>query len=428
MSQTTQDGFVIINKKICSTTNSFKSLYIIGALVIVSVIVITYLLSTYYLKYENIKRNNFFIEGSYQGITTLILKDLEVIFDESQSLGNLVILTNYDEIKNIENNLNIIGNVLYITRGQRSLIFDLSQLNSLLVSVLGKDYFYKISLNNQLLTTNSSNKILSYCVDYKIKDNQIMSLSLELKETSNFTKKNQEIIQQQNILLIVFNTIIFFSISVVVFYIIKFWKKTKLIKKKIQSIELIHKRNIKYLSECNNLFGKNKLPILVPNLQNIGNKINIRELIEEIQVIVEYYTIQYPYKYKLDVIAEQELLNVPTNSIVFKQLIISLIYNLLYFMRGGTHTKQFIINISNDRVSMHYDSFAAKEEHMCNWSNGIFEHLGNPYILDCKKIFEQIKKCNLNYKIDACQGKNKIIIKLKEADENHKIIQFKKNI
>ena len=136
MSQTTQDGFVIINKKICNTTNSFKSLYIIGASVIVSVIVITYLLSTYYLKYENIKRNNFFIEGSYQGITTLILKDLEVIFDESQSLGNLVILTNYDEIKNIENNLSIIGNVLYITRGQRSLIFDLSQLKSLLTKRL----------------------------------------------------------------------------------------------------------------------------------------------------------------------------------------------------------------------------------------------------------------------------------------------------
>ena len=145
MSQTTRGGFVIINKKICNTTNSFKSLYIIGALVIVSVIVITYLLSTYYLKYENIKRKNFFIEGSYQGITTLILKDLEVIFDESQSLGNLIILTNYDEIKNIENNLSIIGNVLYITRGQRSLIFDLSQLKSLLASVLGEDYFYKIS-------------------------------------------------------------------------------------------------------------------------------------------------------------------------------------------------------------------------------------------------------------------------------------------
>lgn len=417
-----------ISKKQTNVSKGIKSIYVLGFILILAVFSISHLIISYHLDSENKQREKLFIEGSYQSTIKLLIKDLEVIFDEFQSLHNLTILTNYDEIKKVEKEPNVIGSVLYINRGGNNFIFDLSPLNSILVKILDNDFFYRISLNNQLLVTNSDNRAFSYNTNYKLNYNQILSLSFDIKKNSIFTITNQQIIKRQNTKLIVLYLVLFLASLVLVIYIIKQREKRDFIKQKTQKIELMHDKNLKYLSECNNLLGRDKLPIIVPNSNNVSNKINISELVEEIQIITKAYIAQYPYKYMLEIIAEEDEIILPVNSIVFRQIIISLVYNLLFFMRGGTHLKNFIIKITNEEITMQYDSFAAKEEHMCNWSNGIFEHLGNPYVLDCKKIFEQIKECKLNYQINPNQGKNKITINFENQNVHNKVIKFKKHV
>lgn len=94
-------------------------------------------------------------------------------------------------------------------------------------------------------------------------------------------------------------------------------------------------------------------------------------------------------------------------------------------MRGGEHIKSFSIKFSKNSISFVYDSFAANEEHMQNWSKGLFKHLANPYILDCQKIFQLLKDCKLNYQVVPNQGSNEVVIYLEQEEELGRVIQFK---
>jgi hypothetical protein len=62
---------------------------------------------------------------------------------------------------------------------------------------------------------------------------------------------------------------------------------------------------------------------------------------------------------------------------------------------------------------------------MINWSKGLFQHLANPYILDCQGVFQLIKNCKLNYEIIPNQGKNEIIIFLEQKGDVGRVIRFK---
>jgi hypothetical protein len=64
---------------------------------------------------------------------------------------------------------------------------------------------------------------------------------------------------------------------------------------------------------------------------------------------------------------------------------------------------------------------------MCNWSLGLFQHLGNPSILDCKKLFQLTKDCDLSYEVTPQQDKNKVIIFLNQNEEMGRVLEFKKN-
>lgn len=187
----------LISKKQTNVNKGIKSIYVLGFIFIVVFFSISHLVISYHLASENKQREKFFIEGSYQSIIKLLIKDLEVIFDKSQSLHNLTILTNYDKIKKTEDDNIVIGSVLYINRGDNKFIFDLRPLNSIIVKILDNDFFYRISLNNQLLVTNLDNRFFSYNYDYKLNYNHTLSLSFDIKKNSVFTIKNQQIIKQQ---------------------------------------------------------------------------------------------------------------------------------------------------------------------------------------------------------------------------------------
>ena len=96
-------------------------------------------------------------------------------------------------------------------------------------------------------------------------------------------------------------------------------------------------------------------------------------------------------------------------------------------MRGGTHIKNFSINFNKGKIFIVYDSFAANEKHMCQWSEDLSHHIYNPYILNCKRIFRLIKQCGLSYEVVPQQGNNKItIFNLTKKEEFNRVITFNK--
>ena len=92
-------------------SNSCRSYlrYYFAFLILLFVIIILDFLVYYYLLQVQKEKQEAFIEGSCSSISNLIIKDLTLIFDQSQDLNKLLILKNYSEIKKIDRNYNIVG-------------------------------------------------------------------------------------------------------------------------------------------------------------------------------------------------------------------------------------------------------------------------------------------------------------------------------
>ncbi|MDP5020815.1 MAG: hypothetical protein NWP91_03685, partial [Rickettsiaceae bacterium] len=378
-------------------SNSCRSYlrYYFAFLILLSVIIILDFLVYYYLLQVQKEKQEAFIEGSCSSISNLIIKDLTLIFDQSQDLNKLLILKNYSEIKKIDRNYNIVGNVIYVNRGNKTIIFDLQPFASLINSILTKDFYYKITLNNHALLSNVEDREFFYTKNYQINLENFLVIKLAYKPTSLYLDKYYTIFKQQLLIIISISTLVFLLLIPPLYYLIS---KKQQLKKLHDEISLINKAfelNINYVKNCQKLEQYDFLPIQLTVIKNTINQIDLEALIEEIKIYALAYTARFRYKFELNLISEVDSIRINFEPIILKQIIISLFHNILYFMRGGEHVKKFLVKFKEDRIVFIYDSFAANEEHMQNWSRGLFQHLTNPYILDCQKIFQSIKDCNL---------------------------------
>lgn len=408
-------------------SNSCRSYlqYYFAFLILLFVIIILDFLVYYYLLQVQKEKQEAFIEGSGSSISNLIINDLTLIFDRSQDLNKLLILKNYSEIKKIDRNYNIVGNVIYVNRGNKTIIFDLQPVASLINSILTKDFYYKIILNNHALLSNVEDREFFYTKNYQINLENFLVIKLAYKPTSLYLDKYYTIFKQQLLIIISISTLVFLLLIPLLYYLIS---KKEQLKKLHDEISLINKAfelNINYVKNCQKLEQYDFLPIQLTVIENTINQIDLEALIEEIKIYALAYTARFRYKFELNLISEVDSIRINFEPIILKQIIISLFHNILYFMRGGEHVKKFLVKFKEDRIVFIYDSFAANEEHMQNWSRGLFQHLANPYILDCQKIFQSIKDCNLSYEVTPDQGKNEIIIFLNKQETLGRVIKFK---
>ena len=367
-----------------------------------------------------------FIQGSEQGIRKFILSDLKLIFNKSGDLNQMYILKNYSYLNQIPVKENIVGTVLYVSRENNVIMFDLQPLIFLVNSILAKDFQYQILLNNSILTTNSEDSAFFYINNYHIDEVNSLTIKLNAKLDAEFKQNFLANFQNQILMLIIGSSLLFLILGVVVSYLI--YKKIILDKlnHRLLLLEKSWDLNITYIRECISLQeekqSRDNLYLL-----KIGNNINITDIMEEIKIYTYMYTAKFGYKFELNLVSYIKNLSLNLNFIIFKQIIFSLLCNILYFMKDGMDTKHLSIEFHNDKFRIIYDSFAANETHMCRWSQGLSEYIGNPYILDCQKIFQLIKDCGLNYEIYPKQGRNEIVIILNKKESKGSVIKFYKN-
>ena len=413
-----------IRQIVSNTCRSYLQYYF-AFLILLFVIIILDFLVYYYLLQVQKEKQEAFIEGSSSSISNVIINDLTLIFDRSQDLNKLLILKNYSEIKEIDRNYNIVGNVIYVNRGNKSIIFDLQPVASLISSILTKDFYYKITLNNNVLLSNVEDREFFYRKNYPINLENFLAIKLAYKPTSLYLEKYYTVFKQQLLIIISISTLIFLLSIPLLYYLIRKKEQLKKLHDEISVINKAFELNINYVKNCQRLEQYDFLPIQLTVVENTINQIDLATLIEEIKIYALAYTARFRYKFEINLISEVDSIRIKFEPVIFKQIIISLFHNILYFMRGGEHVKKFLVKFKEDRIVFIYDSFAANEEHMQNWSRSLFQHLTNPYILDCQKIFQSIKDCNLSYEVTPDQGKNEIIIFLNKQETLGRVIKFK---
>jgi hypothetical protein len=158
--------------------------YYFDFLILLLVIISFDFLVYYYLLQIQKEKQEAFIDGSSSGISNMIIPDLTLIFDQYQDPDKLLILKNYSQIKKIDQNYNIVGNVLYVNRGNKTIIFDLQPFAFLVNSILAKDFYYKITLNNNALLSNIEDREFFYTKNYPINVENFLVIKLAYKPTS----------------------------------------------------------------------------------------------------------------------------------------------------------------------------------------------------------------------------------------------------
>ena len=118
---------------------------------------------------------------------------------------------------------------------------------------------------------------------------------------------------------------------------ILFYFTSKINKLKAANIELliadkVAQLNINYIKSCQQLEQQNKLPIILPVRSHNTNNIDLLLMMEEIKTYTLAYTARCRYKFELELISEVKFLQINFDEVILKQVVISLLYNILYFI------------------------------------------------------------------------------------------------
>ena len=416
---------ILLTEIINNTSKSYLPYYLAISAVL-TLVVVLYIGLYQYLSFSKEEKTTSFIEGSEVSIKNLILTDLKLIFNQSSDLNQISILKNYSYISPLKVKKGIIGTVFYVNRGRDTIIFDLQPLIFLIDSILKQSFYYQISLNDSVLVSNAEEKSFFYIKKYQVNEENFLTIKLTPKINSNFKQNQEMIFKDQVVTLIITLTLLFFLLSLFVIYLLGKKISYDRLKKKVFSMEKNFNLNIDYVKSCVSLIREEKITTILPVKTSQINEIKISDIIEEIKASVYVFTARFGYKFELRLVSLISNIRVKYDLIIFRQIILSLLYNIMYFMRGGEHKKRFSIEFQKDKIIMIYDSFAANEQHMSKWSRELFQHIGNPYILECEGVFQLIKNCGLSYEINPKQGMNEIIIFLNQNEDIGRVVNFYK--
>lgn len=416
-----------VNKVVTNSEKIYWQYYISSIITTFLVIAVIGIIIYRDFAFQVKEKEESFLQGTEVTIKNLILHDLKLIYDGVLDSNKLIILKNYSPVNTQKQNTIITGNVLYISRGPEQIIFDLQPLVYLLSSILTKSFYYQLTLNGKLLMANIEDFQFSSIKTYQINRENGLTLKLGIKQESSFAQANLSYLNRQVFGLLIISGLGFLMALLLIMYFIHKIQQFNELTRKISVLKKEHELYLEYAKAFKGLDQQHALGTEFFVIKPTVDHLNVTELLEEIRVLVLAYTTRVFYKFELHLISDVSSIDITCNTALFKQIIISLLLNILYFMRGGTHIKNFSINFQEDRMFIIYDSFAASEKHMCQWSEDISHHIYNPYILNCKRIFQLIKQCGLSYEVAPQQGNNKItIFNLTKKEEFNRVIKFNK--
>ena len=416
-----------LNKVVTNAEKNYWQYYTVSIITTFLVVAVIDIVVYRDFAFQVKEKEESFLQGAEVTIKNLILHDLKLVYDGVSDSNKLIILKNYSPVNTQKQNTIITGNVLYISRGPEQIIFDLQPLVYLLSSILTENFYCQLTLNGKLLMANIEDLQFSSIKTYQINRENGLTLKLGIKQESSFAQANLSYLNRQTFGLVIISVLGFLAAIPLIMYFIHKIQQFNELTRKISVLKKEHELYLGYAKAFKGLDQQHALGTEFFVIKPTVDHLNVTELLEEIRVLVLAYTTRVFYKFELHLISDVSSIDIACNTALFKQIIISLLLNILYFMRGGTHIKNFSINFQEDRMFIIYDSFAASEKHMCQWSEDISHHICNPYILNCKRIFQLIKQCRLSYEVAPQQGNNKItIFNLTKKGEFNRVIKFNK--
>lgn len=450
----------------CLITVIFKHCNIPIALVSVFMFFNIYYYQSLNNAFEKQHRN--VLHGFKSTIEALLVKDLKQSLNNNLTGVHFAVISNFSIRNNLVNDKshNFITPYMKVDKASLSIftekekrIFDLQQIRDFVNNVLPSYILYKIAINKQYIVIHSNVGDTYIPEDeYKLGPNGIISFGLAIDNTSQYYLENIAILYNKIVLGFVISTCLLFillraylkeknqitsSISIL---------QESLDNKDNAYIGLLHhqqaEQTIKnlfiakvtqqYLSEIeeesisrelknanSTKHYENSILFPIAIIDKSSSEIDIQEFKD---ILKNYFEYNFDSVF-LEIESQQDALYVDCGKEVFYQIIISLIYNLIFLMKKQSEQAKVIkIDLQETKISISYDSFPLEKEFMIKLSENLLMENRDTFILDCNKIFQSLQEHNLNYYLASNIGVNKIEINTTKTvlheERNSKILRF----
>lgn len=307
-------------------------------------------------------------------------------------------------------------NTLQIKTNNKCKIIDLSKIRDVLNRLNEEEYIYNIRLNEVLLFTNQiSRGVQEFHDGVKINEKDNISILLSFKPTAISLK---EINRAFNLKLSIIIVFLIFSNMLVGYFWHKIIKEGRLRSKlqvRLDRINMFILENNSFIKESY-IFSKSKkilgerenndyfpLPI-IESKQEKGSVVNFANFCSEIE---KYFCCYNEYAncdntkliFDWDKPTSEEI-TIPFEKEILKQLIISVIFNLLNFSRKSNDLKKITIGCSDSIFIFITDGFKLNKDISITASQRIFFDSYNPFILSFSQIIGLLNRHGLEIIID----------------------------
>ena len=427
-----------------SKSFTHKTLYVVTI-----VIFLTFNTTIYsYFLYTQKEKDELMLTGYLDSVGNLLLHDLKIATNNSIYSKTFFLFKKFSTInRNINENIvkteplngiKIKPYAIYIKNSAEEFILDLQELREILNKIFPTFISYTIAINNyNIALGEDSNQTFDVRKDYTIDSNTTLTIQAGIKQDSNFYLLNKKKLHKKILI-----TTISSCLSCLFFLYFYLKIKTRIeekfdileeelheerkINKALLSNKKINQRlNKLFIKKATEMYVKQELGVISGDEHIIKNispsnylfpmclydssseKINIVNLIESLEGYFSPYFITTALKIK----TTTDIVNINCTTEVFYQLIFSIIFNLMEFMDKQSEVpKTMVINFTEKKVIINYDSFPLDEERMISLSDSITLEYMDIFLLNCRKIFKSLKEHKFEYGISSEGEQNTVEI------------------
>ncbi|BFD45476.1 MAG: hypothetical protein DMENIID0002_01220 [Rickettsia endosymbiont of Sergentomyia squamirostris] len=324
-------------------------------------------------------------------------------------------------------------------------------LQELLDIVSNQAFKYNITINNHSIISNGVVEFQeSVNKQYYINKDLTYNISIQISPNSYYTQQAISRVKQQILLLNIGSVFTILVLCMIVLYLSYRDKKIKFKLNKLEAdltnsmehsknILLFHKINEEFTLKCYHYSksSNNKKSFNISNTVNVEeelgynseyfplpittleshNEINyhtikLTPIILYLQSYYTGYTACYNSNIKLDIVSNIETLEVPFESEIFNQIMVSVLSNILYFNKNTERSRCVKLIFQNNLITFIGEGFSLDQNLAVRYSEKIFNDTANLYILNLGQIFILLKSFKINCQVTKNKYSTTIEIKL----------------
>tara|TARA_B110000503_G_scaffold101836_1_gene152098 strand:+ start:391 stop:1686 length:1296 start_codon:yes stop_codon:yes gene_type:complete len=333
-----------------------------------------------------------------QKIEHLIARDFKNIFQSNLDATDFIIIKNFI-LKDREigaEKVYISNNILSLEKNYKHIMVDISNISKMLDAFAEDVFLYSISINDNIIFSNNQEVLIDQePLTIHLGDNYLMKIKVQHYDNSSFVIQDKLRTSSHVFIILAISIAFICACSFVILYFYR--QKRELVKSRISlnNAIIFLKQNKKFILRCYQ-YSKSQtssklqdyfpLSIISEKPNNQVHVLILESVINEIQNYFDVYREFYQINSKIEFISDFNVIKSVLSEDEMHQLLISMIYNVLYFNKNNAKIQNIALEIQEDRIIIFSSGVKLNQKYAIQASEMIFYESVNPYLLKLGQI------------------------------------------